>query len=384
MAKTQHVLDRCVNLAGAVFGEGRTACSARDAALYLAHTGHGESIRALAAAAGAHPSTVSRSIRRVEERRDDPLVDRMLSEAEGASAGETTGEPEAAMGGIAFEPPQAGADAETEREARRYLRRLAEPDSFLLVAEGAEKAGVFCGANGHRKPIAMFPVRLAAEFLRREWIRPTRRGATSVRYRLSDVGRAWLRRALAEEAEERQRKAGEGFAEGATAFQHQHRIAAERVFLDPLSGEEETVEVNLGESPIGWLARRKGPDGRAFLTPAEVEAGERLRTDFEMAQMGPSVAQDWRKFLTPGDRLSGNPVGRGPCEGPMMARDRVSKALDSLGPGLADVALRVCCFLEGLEACERRMGWSARSGKVVLKIALQRLSEHYGLTLKAF
>ena len=63
----------------------------------------------------------------------------------------------------------------------------------------------------------------------------------------------------------------------------------------------------------------------------------------------------------------------------MMARDRVTKALDSLGPGLADVALRVCCFLEGLEACERRMGWSARSGKVVLKIALQRLADHYGL-----
>ena len=63
----------------------------------------------------------------------------------------------------------------------------------------------------------------------------------------------------------------------------------------------------------------------------------------------------------------------------MAARDRVAKALSSLGPGLSDVVLRVCCFLEGLEACERRMGWSARSGKVVLKIALQRLTEHYGL-----
>ena len=49
------------------------------------------------------------------------------------------------------------------------------------------------------------------------------------------------------------------------------------------------------------------------------------------------------------------------------------------GIGLADVALRTCCFLEGLEGCERRLGWSARSGKVVLKLALQRLVEHYGL-----
>jgi len=37
----------------------------------------------------------------------------------------------------------------------------------------------------------------------------------------------------------------------------------------------------------------------------------------------------------------------------------------------------VCCFLEGLEAAEKRMGWSARSGKIVLRIALQRLKKHY-------
>jgi len=52
-------------------------------------------------------------------------------------------------------------------------------------------------------------------------------------------------------------------------------------------------------------------------------------------------------------------------------------ALRDLGPGLGDVVLRCCCYLEGLEQAERRMGWSARSGKIVLRIALQRLRLHY-------
>lgn len=58
----------------------------------------------------------------------------------------------------------------------------------------------------------------------------------------------------------------------------------------------------------------------------------------------------------------------------------MAAALRDLGPGLGDMVLRCCCFLEGLEAAERRMGWSARSGKIVLRIALQRLRRHYDET----
>ena len=370
--QTQDILKSCVARAEQAFSNASNQAAARDAALYLAHTSEGEGIRKLADATGTHPSTVSRAVRRVEQQRDDPLFDRILTAAEGpVGAASANADHRPCVGGRTASP----GGQELRREAKRYLRRLSEPGAFLLIAQATDKAGIFCSANNYSRPIALLPVDVAAEFLRKDWIKARTRGSNSVRYRITDVGRAWLRRVLAEEQAER----APGMAEAAAPFRAQHQEIGEKFFADRLTGEPEARKVNLGESPIGWLARRKGPDGKAFLTIEEVDAAEKLRTDFELAQIGPSVAQDWRKFLTPGDRLSGTPVAGAPGEGAMMARDRVMKALAALGPGLADVALRTCCFLEGLEACERRMGWSARSAKVVLKLALQRLADHYGL-----
>jgi hypothetical protein len=132
----------------------------------------------------------------------------------------------------------------------------------------------------------------------------------------------------------------------------------------------------LAESPLAALARRRERDGRPFLDEELVHAGERLREDFELAQMGPRVTQDWERYLTAGGRTGFADAGT-PLTGASAARDRVARALSDLGPGLSDVALRCCCYLEGLESAEKRMGWSARSGKIVLRIALQRLKRHY-------
>ncbi|HVL19667.1 MAG TPA: DUF6456 domain-containing protein, partial [Amaricoccus sp.] len=90
--------------------------------------------------------------------------------------------------------------------------------------------------------------------------------------------------------------------------------------------------------------------------------------------------QNWERFLTAGGSRGTVGAGRGPAEGPQDARTRVARAMEALGPGLSDIVFRICCFLEGLEKAEKRLGWSARSGKVVLKIALERLAAHYQLT----
>jgi len=239
-----------------------------------------------------------------------------------------------------------------------------------LVAETAEKAGVFSPPNKYAKPVAMASRPLVLAMLSQDLIARRLTQGQTARYEITHAGRSALARLTGRTRERAAEQDGPG------AFALQHQIDGERCFVDDETGRATSRRVNLGETPLGWLARRRGPDGAPFLTRAEVEAGERLRDDFERAQIGPRVAQDWSRFLAPSD---GAPGARSPALGPTDARKRFAAALEALGHGLSDVALRACCFLEGLESTERRMGWSARSGKVVLKIALQRLAAHYGL-----
>ncbi len=353
---------------------------------YLSHTRAGCSIRKLAQGHGCHASTVLRQVRRIESRRDDPLVDEALSGLEALVPGRAaaaTGndrplENEQFEGNkrmneqkqrkIASQAP----DEETlEREGRRILRRLCEPGACLAVARDMEKAVVVReGADGRATRTAVVDRPVAQAMALKDWIACDKPGRIS-RYAITGAGRAALKRLLADSDAARA-----GFAEAPARFADQHGTYGEREIAQPGGRHPRRVRYNFAESPVAAMARRKDKSGKPFLSPDLVAAAERLREDFELAQMGPRVAQNWDRFLTGGDRGSFT-ADSGVGDGPSGARERVNRALAELGPGLGDVALRVCCFLEGLEAAEKRMGWSARSGKIVLRIALQRLKRHY-------
>jgi hypothetical protein len=148
-----------------------------------------------------------------------------------------------------------------------------------------------------------------------------------------------------------------------------NRLLAKRMLAPADAIDRRLVTVNLAESPLAWLVRR------AMVTSSQFEAGERLRHDFMVAGQAPRVTMRWDP--APGGR--GAAGGMDPTLAQMAARQRFDAAVAAAGPGLSDVLWRVVCLGEGLETAERALGWPNRAGKLVLKLALDRLVAHYGI-----
>lgn len=133
-------------------------------------------------------------------------------------------------------------------------------------------------------------------------------------------------------------------------------------------GKRRTVTVNLAESPLGWLYTHGYLNERLF------DAGERLRADYERAQLAPRVTMRWDPVRI---KQSGGGSELTPGERQLAAKQRFDGALARAGSDLADVLWRVVCAGETVQAAEKALEWPARSGKLVLKIALDRVAEYY-------
>jgi Domain of unknown function (DUF6456) len=282
----------------------------------------------------------------------------------------------------------------------RVLRRLeagalAKPtDEGYTVGSQRVPVAVICDLARHDMIESVTPPSPGSA--RREALRDRREPrAGSPVYVISPPGRAFLRRVAAAKPGARtgravaprraggvrQRRSPKRRAETSDVYRAQHRLleadAVGHRKGASTAADEGSVIVNRAESPLGWLRHRKDRSGRPFLSDVQFEAGEELRKDFEIAGMTPRMTTD----------LSGRPAGEKHAFGgqrmtaterQVAAKQRLDRAIAAVGPDLSDVVLRVCCFLEGIEAAERALGWPTRSGKLVLGIALDRLARHYG------
>jgi hypothetical protein len=231
-------------------------------------------------------------------------------------------------------------------EAARLERHLAEPGAFACASPlGCGRIALYRGGG----------MTLGAGFVAPE----------AVRLLLECGGAVW---------------SGEGrgrrlvAARPATAADRP--LAEMRIVAD---GTAQTVKLDERESPLLWLHRRPGKDGRPQISDEEFAAGERFRSDLTLARMMPRTTMNWDAACAPDGRGAGS---RGPAaatDTALAARQRVARACDRLGPDLSGLAIDVCGFLKGLDAVERERGWPARSAKVVLRLALAGLARHYGL-----
>ncbi len=131
-----------------------------------------------------------------------------------------------------------------------------------------------------------------------------------------------------------------------------------------------SVTLNVGESPLSWLFTHGHLDERQFL------AGEKLRHDYERAALGPNVTMSWDP-MPPSKGRRGARGFMDPSESALHAKERFDDALLAVGDGLSNVAWRVICNGESVSSAEKSLGWPTRSGKLVLKLALDRLAQYY-------
>ena len=250
--------------------------------------------------------------------------------------------------------------------AARLLGGLAANGSYAVADPTAPGSVILrCARAGVSLGGGRFRASAAEALMARDLARwTTAQGGR--RIEITDAGRAYLRRGAAETAQE--------------GFLAQHLTLARGV-VDGSAGPV-SVTLDAEESPLAWLSRRKDADGRPFLDAAAVAAGESLRLDLTIAGMLPSVTARWEIGVDRGGGLSGRDPAAA-TDAMVAARQRVTRALKDVGEDFADLLIDVCGFLKALEAVERERRWPARSGKVVVRLALWRLAEHYGIEREA-
>lgn len=250
------------------------------------------------------------------------------------------------------------------REAKRLLGALGQPETWGFV-DPTDPASVLI--HRHRGGVSVGAGRFAgatADALVREDLACWQQAGSGRRtLQLTSAGRAHLRRIASPDAD--------------LAFLHQHRETAATT-VETATGTTR-VRIDTEESPLDWLHRRRDRNGEPMIDETAYQAGERLRTDIMLAGLLPRVTARWDAMPK-----TGGPASPGEATDRMVAaRQRLRHAFDAIGGDFSDLLLDLCGFLKGLEQIERERQWPARSAKIVVRLALARLAEHYGIESEA-
>jgi hypothetical protein len=277
----------------------------------------------------------------------------------GAKSARRKRQPRGRSAGPAGSPAAESLSGETKRLfdilAQSEARVIIDPTDEGSVIVHRKRAGISVGAGRF--------ARVAAEALIRQDLAVWRQSLGQTVLGLSATGQSHLRRTGAPDTE--------------TAFLHQHREVTRAAIQTEIGTKR--VRMDADESPLDWLRRRKDRNGEPMIDEAAYQAGERLRTDIMLAGLLPGVTARWDAMPS-----SGGPASPSDATDRMVAaRQRIRHAFDAVGSDFADLLMDLCGFLKGLELIERERRWPQRSAKIVVRLALARLAEHYGIEAAA-
>jgi hypothetical protein len=242
---------------------------------------------------------------------------------------------------------------------RQFGQQLSKPYVVLRAQNDKSFAIISLHTSSSRKPRNMIDANHVMEWQKADFLDKNPNGD----FILSLQGRANVRR---------QNAANDPFI-----AQHQAR---ENAGLE----EAPNARRNVSASPLAWLAARcsaeargdKGGKGVLF-HEIEIQAGTRLMQDFDRSNARGRMTMDWsRSTIVDGMGRQNTDAN---SQGALDASKRLDAALAELGPGLDQIMLAVCCFDQGLEACETFFAMPRRSAKLLIKLGLLRLSVFYGL-----
>lgn len=134
------------------------------------------------------------------------------------------------------------------------------------------------------------------------------------------------------------------------------------------------------ESPLARLATAREGEP-PFLLAHHVAAGERVRLLVERARLRQrlTMSYDANRTASGGGAIGPSDIS----DNAVDARRKLDELAAVLPPDCRGVVFDVCGLLKGLQVVEAERGWPRRSAKMVLRIGLEQLATHWGLSSQA-
>lgn len=171
--------------------------------------------------------------------------------------------------------------------------------------------------------------------------------------RASDLAQNWVKRQLSQT--------------GTAAEQHRE-----------LASGGQGITINLLEGPLARLAIGRGGEP-AFLLAFHLESAKRIQMLTHSAQMVQRTTMSYDPARV-GGKSGRMPADNDLKESAIDAGRKLNQCLALLPKDCAGVVLDVCGFQKGLQLVELERRWPRRSAKLVLRIGLEQVAAHFGIS----